>query len=255
MKTLLLEIDNLKRKLDSLRPLTKSQVKNLKTLFDVDFTFNSTAIEGNTLSLNETKLVLLEGITIGGKSTHEHLEIINHKEAIDYIEKLASKKTSEITRSDILSIHNIILRGIDSENAGIYRKVPVYVKKKDNSIFKFPEPFQIDNLMNEFFEWLINSQNLHPVLFAVEAHTRFVSIHPFVDGNGRTARLILNLLLFQFGFPPAVIKVTERAVYLDAIDGWDRNVNLTPIATLVANCLKESLLLYIETIEKKIIWR
>ena len=255
MEKLLQEIDDLKHKLDSLRPLTEAQVKNLKTLFDVDFTFNSTAIEGNTLSLNETKLVLLEGITIGGKSTREHLEIINHKEAIDYIEKLASKKTSEMTPSYILGIHNIILRSIDSENAGIYRKVPVYVKKKDNSIFKFPEPFQIDNLMKEFFEWLTNSHDSHPVLFAVQAHTRFVSIHPFTDANGRTARLILNLLLFQFGFPPAVIKITERAAYLDAIDEWDRSGDLIPISTLVARCLKESLLLYIETIEKKIIWK
>ncbi len=255
MKNLLQEIDILKHKLNSLRPLTDAQIKNLKTLFDVDFTFNSTAIEGNTLSLNETKLVLLEGITIGGKSTREHLEIINHKEAIDYIEKLASKKVSEITPSDILGIHNIILRSIDSENAGIYRRVPVYVKKKDNSVFKFPEPFKINDLMNEFFEWLTNTDDIHPVLFAVEAHTRFVSIHPFTDGNGRTARLILNLLLFQFGFPPAVIKVTERATYLDAIDQWDRSGNLIPIATLVTNCLKESLLLYIETIEKKIIWK
>jgi Fic family protein len=255
VEKILKEIDDLKRKLDSLGPLTEAQVKNLKTLFDVDFTFNSTAIEGNTLSWNETKLVLLEGITIGGKSTREHLEIINHKEAIDYIEKLAFKKTSEITSSEILGIHNIILRSIDSENAGIYRKVPVYVKKKDNSIFKFPEPFLIDNLMIEFFEWFIGDHDTHPVLFAVEAHTGFVSIHPFVDGNGRTARLILNLLLFQFGFPPAIIKVTERAEYLDAIDEWDKNGNIILIASLVANCLKESLLLYIETIEKKIIWK
>ncbi len=255
MEKLLQEIDDLKRKLDSLRPLTDAQVKNLKTLFDVDFTFNSTAIEGNTLSLNETKLVLLEGITIGGKSMREHLEIINHKEAIDYIEKLASKKTFEITSSDILGIHNIILRSIDSENAGIYRRVPVYLKKKDNSIFKFPEPFKITDLMNEFFEWFTDSHDTHPVLFAVEAHTRFVSIHSFVDGNGRTARLILNLLLFQFGYPPAVIKVTDRAKYLDAIDEWDKSRNLIPIATLVANYLRENLLLYIETIEKKIIWK
>ncbi|HRG75184.1 MAG TPA: Fic family protein [Leptospiraceae bacterium] len=255
MKKLLQEIDILKHKLDSLRPLTDAQVKNLKTLFDVDFTFNSTAIEGNTLSLNETKLVLLERITIGGKSTREHLEIINHKEAIDYIEKLASKKTLEITPSDILGVHNIILRSIDFENAGIYRRVPVYVKKKDNFIFKFPEPLKIYDLMNEFFDWLTSSHDTHPVLFAVEAHTRFVSIHPFTDGNGRTARLILNLLLFQFGYPPAVIKVIERAKYLDTIDEWDRNGNLKPIATLVATCLKESLLLYIETIEKKIIWK
>ena len=255
MEKLLQEIDDLKHKLDSLRPLTDAQVKNLKTLFDIDFTFNSTAIEGNTLTLNETKLVLLEGITIGGKSTREHLEIINHKEAIDYIEKLAVKKPSEITPSDIFGIHNIILRSIDSENAGIYRRVPVYVKKKDNSIFKFPDPLKIYDLMSEFFEWFTSNRDSHPVLFAVEAHTRFVSIHPFTDGNGRTARLILNLLLFQFGFPPAVIKISERAKYLDAIDEWDRNGNIIPIATLVAHCVKESLSLYIETIEKKIIWK
>jgi Fic family protein len=120
-------IDTLKRELDGLRPLENEQVKNLKKLFDVEFTYNSTAIEGNTFSYQETKIVLLDGITIGGKSIREHLEIINHKEAIDYVEELSRKKITELKRTNIFNIHSIILQGIDPKNAGKYRTVPVYV--------------------------------------------------------------------------------------------------------------------------------
>jgi Fic family protein len=123
------KIDTLKRELDKLRPLEGDQVRNLKTLFDIEFTYNSTAIEGNTFSYQETKVLLLDGITIGGKSMREHLEIINHKEAIDYIEELSHKTTTELMRTDVFNIHSIILQGIDPKNAGKYRTVPVYIAK------------------------------------------------------------------------------------------------------------------------------
>ena len=127
---LLKQIDSKKKKLDAFRPLLPEQVKNLKRLCDVDFTYNSTVIERNTFSLRETRVVLLDGITIGGKTVSEHLEVINHKEAIDYIERLAHKNINEYTRQDVLNIHSIILKNIDNKNAGKYREVPVYVKLK-----------------------------------------------------------------------------------------------------------------------------
>jgi len=249
------EIDTLKGELDKFRPLSPKQVANLKRLFDVDFTFNSTAIEGNTLTLQETRVVLLDGITIGGKTTREHLEIINHKEAIDYIEKLSEKEIGDYTKSDILNIHSIVLKGIDSEHAGKYRDVPVYVRLKDGNIHRFCDPLLINDEMEKYFEWFLSKKEIHPVIFAAEAHTKFVSIHPFIDGNGRTARLIMNLVLIHYGFPPAIIKLSQRAQYLDSIENWQQNNSQIEFETLLINSVYESLQLYIDTIEKKVIWK
>lgn len=249
------EIDALKVKLDEFRPLTSDQTSNLKRMFDVDFTYNSTAIEGNTLTLQETRVVLLDGITIGGKTTREHLEILNHKEAIDFIEILSKKKCTDYTKSDILALHSIVLRGIDSDNAGRYRDVPVYVRLKNGTVHRFCSPLLINDEMDIFLRWLIAENNLHPVLFAAEAHTRFVSIHPFVDGNGRTARLIMNLILIHFGFPPAVIKMCKRADYLDSIEKWQQENDQIDFQMMLAESVYESLNLYIETLEKNVIWK
>lgn len=255
LEAILADIDELKSELDSLRPLTADQLRNLKRLFDIDFTFNSTAIEGNTFSLQETRVVLLDGITIGGKSTREHLEIVNHKEAIDFIETLAKRNPEEYRRSDILNIHYLVLKGIDSENAGKYRSSPVYVRLKNGDIHKFTDPLKVNDEMDGFFSWFFGPKSEHPVLTAAEAHTRFVSIHPFVDGNGRTARLIMNLILFHFGFSPAIIKVTQRSQYLDSIEEWQQNQNKGFFQVLLAKSVLESMELYIETIKKGVIWK
>jgi Fic family protein len=188
-------IDVLKRELDGLRPLSGELTTGLKQLFDVDFTYNSTAIEGNTFSFQETKILLLEGITVGGKSMREHLEIVNHKEAIDYDE------------------------------------------------------------MDMFFGWLFSSKKEHPVIIAAEAHTRFVSIHPFLDGNGRTTRLIMNLILIQNGYTPVVIQHKERVNYLDAIESWQQNNNKEIFYEMILQYEKESLEKYLGTIEERIIWK
>ncbi|UTC66767.1 MULTISPECIES: Fic family protein [unclassified Treponema] len=255
LKSELLEIDKLKAELDLLRPLSVKQLENLKRLFDVDFTYNSTAIEGNTYNLQETRIVLLDGITIGGKSAREHLEIVNHKEAIDYIEKLSKKNLSDFTRNDILNIHHLILKGIDTENAGIFRKVPVYVRLKNGAIHKFCDPLKILDEMDNYFNWLFSKKEEHPVLIAAEAHTKLVSIHPFIDGNGRTARLIMNLILIRYGFPPAVIKVSLRNEYLNAIENWQQNNNEIPFKKLLIASLKESLEIYLDTLKNNIIWK
>lgn len=249
------EIDTLKSELDTLRPLSTKQITNLKRLFDIDFTFNSTALEGNTLTLQETRVVLLDGITIGGKTTREHLEIINHKEAIDYIEKLSKKDIIEYSKSDILNIHSIILKGIDSEYAGKYRDVPVYVRLKDGNIHRFCDPLLINDEMEKYFTWFISKKDIHPLLFAAEAHKRFVSIHPFIDGNGRTARLIMNLVLIHYGFPPAIIKLNQRTQYLDSIESWQQNNSKLEFENILSASVCESLQLYIDTIKNQVIWK
>jgi Fic family protein len=248
-------VDALKKELDSFRPLKPDQIKNLKTLFDIDFTYNSTAIEGNTLSYQETRLVLLDGITIGGKSVREHLELINHWEAIDYIEELSHKKIAELRRTDILNIHSLILKSIDSKNAGRYREVPVYVLLSDGTKQSFCDPLLITDEMDVFFNWLFSNKDEHPLIIAAEAHTRFVSIHPFIDGNGRTARLILNLILLQNGYVPAIIKNKDRAQYLDAIELWQSAGNKDDFFNIILNYEKESLETYLETIKKNIVWK
>jgi Fic family protein len=197
----------------------------------------------------------LDGITIGGKSMREHLEIINHKEAIDYIEELSRKMTTELTRTDIFNIHSIILQGIDPKNAGKYRTVPVYVLLRDGSKHIFCDPLLIADEMDSFFNWLFTEKNEHPLVIAAEAHTNFVGIHPFIDGNGRTARLLMNLILLQNGYVPAVIKNKDRVNYLDAIETWQNKNEREMFYNIVIDCEKESLEIYLKTIKEKIIWK
>ena len=157
MKNLLTQIEIQKEKLDLLRPLSMEQSKNLKNYFDIELTYNSNAIEGNTLTYNETKIVLNEGLTIGGKSLNEHLEVINHKEAIDFIEDIIDKK--EITQKDIKDIHYLILKSIDNKNAGRYRDIEVGVRKTDGTIHRFCHPIEVSYEMEKFVD-SINSDDI-----------------------------------------------------------------------------------------------
>lgn len=248
------KIDSLKKELDALRPLKDGQLKSIKSMYDVELTYNSNAIEGSTLDYAETKIILLEGLTIGGKSTKEHLEAINHKSAIDYIEEIAQKKTKSIKRTDVLAIHRIILRGIDDPNAGCYRAYDVYVNKGEGKKHMFPEPNKIENLMDNFYLWLKENKNMHPVLLAAEAHYKLVSIHPFIDGNGRCARLLMNLILIQNGYPPAVIKMAKRREYIDAIQNAD-NKNTKDFHNFIADAELESIELYLDTAKNNVIWK
>ena len=248
-------IDNLKSELNDFRPLNEYIAKSLKSLFDVVFTFNSTAIEGNTFSYQETKVLLLDGITIGGKSVREHLEIVNHKEAIDYIEELSKKKIIELKRTDIFNLHSIILHKIDSENAGKYRNTPVYVLLQNGEKHVFCDPLLIIDEMDNYFKWLFSIKNEHPVIVAAEAHTRFVSIHPFIDGNGRTGRLLLNLILLQSGYVPVIIKNDKRVEYLKALELWQNKNNKEAFFNIIADYEIESLEIYLKTIKENIVWK
>jgi len=225
MQDLLVQIHQKKEHLDKLRPLSDEQVNNLKNVYDIQLTYNSNAIEGSTLTYSETKLILNEGITIGGKSMNEHLETINHQEAISFIEDVAKMKTKEITLVDIRNIHHLILKGIDNKNAGSYRTQNVGVVKSDGSIHNFTEPLKIDEKMNEFIDWLHTQTVEEPILLASLVHLKFVSIHPFIDGNGRTARLLMNLVLLQNGYPQAIIKISNRAEYIQAIEKYQQSEN------------------------------
>lgn len=215
------QIDKLKAWLDEFRPFEPPIVAELKKLYDVRFTYNSNAIEGNTLTQSETELVLTKGITVGGKTLDEHLEAIGHKEAIDYIEHLAQKDT-KINEWEIKQIHNLILRKINPDEAGSYRTLDVMAAGTN---YRYPPHYLLSQLMGDFVIWL-NSEaalSLHPVEYASIAHYRFVSIHPFRDGNGRTARLLMNLLLIRSGYPIVVINNQVRNNYINALAYGQQN--------------------------------
>jgi len=246
MQELLDQIHQKKEQLDKLRPLSDAQVKNLKNVYDIQLTYNSNAIEGSTLTYSETKLILNEGITIGGKSMNEHLEAINHQEAISFIEELASISTQEIRLSDIKSMHHLVLKGIDNKNAGAYRTQNVGVVKSDGEIHSFTEPLKIEEEMNKFIEWLHSQTIEEPILLATLVHLKFVSIHPFIDGNGRTARLLMNVVLLQNGYSQAIIKVSNRAEYIQAVETYQQSSDndYSDFYKVVLQSVNESLDLY-----------
>lgn len=216
-------LEQKKAKLDDFRPLPTDLVKNLNQWFSVELNYNSNALEGNTLSKRETNLVIEKGLTIGGKSVKEHLEVLNFQVALNFIEDLAKKKRKDITLNNLLDIHHIILKGIDDTNAGFLRKIPLNIAGSEKVL---PSPFQLQNLMNDFIQWLTTVQGFI-VKIAAEAHFRFVAIHPFVDGNGRTARLLMNLLLLQEGYPPAIVEMKKRREYIEAIAKGEETGDLT----------------------------
>jgi Fic family protein len=254
LQNILKQIHIKKEKLDSLRPLDKNQVQNLKNVYDTQLTYHSNAIEGNTLTYSETKLILNEGITIGGKSVNEHLEVINHQEAISYIEELVNINTKDITLRDIKNIHHLILKGIDKQNAGVYRSRPVGVVKSDGEVHQFTEPLKIEEKMTEFIQWLNNNDIDEPILLATLAHIKFVTIHPFIDGNGRTARLLMNLILLQNSYCQAIIKISNRASYIQALEKYQEsdNTDYQDFYEVILNSVNDSLDLYISILDNDI---
>lgn len=240
-------IDDKKAILDSKRPLSKEALDNLKRYFDVELTYNSNAIEGNTLTITETKVILEDGITIGkGKSLREHLEVINHKEAIDYVDDIVSRNI-DISESVIKDIHHIILKSINNENAGKYRNTNVLIS---GSAHRPVENFLVAEKMGELIKWYdANKNNMHPLELAAEFHFRFVYIHPFIDGNGRTARLLMNLILMRNGYPMAVIKNDDRDEYMKALEIASTSGNLHDFVRIVANAVDKSLDTYLYIVQ------
>jgi len=244
LEKILKEIDLLKEKLDSYRQYDSFRITQA---LELEYTFESNRIEGNTLTLRETDMVINEGLTISGKSMREHLEAINHQEAIGFIKDLMQRNVS-LNERDLLSIHNLILRGIIPEDAGRYRKVQVMIK---GSTHMPPQPFMVAKEMEDYFIWYeINKNELHPVILAAEMHERLVTIHPFIDGNGRTSRLVMNLILLQKGYIIANIKgdYDSRMQYYQSLEIAQTKNNKEDFLLFVAQIEKENLERYISII-------
>lgn len=209
INVLLKEVDVQKEQLSALRPLPEEALKKIQDALDIEYTYESNRIEGNTLTLQETALVVNEGVTISGKSMREHLEAINHAEAISYIKDIA-KQDIEISERTIKEIHALILHGIDRENAGRYRTVPVMIS---GSTHMPPQPYLIEKQMEDFILRFkqMEAEKVHPVLIAAYLHDELVRIHPFIDGNGRTSRLLMNLYLLRHGYVIITLKGSNDA--------------------------------------------
>jgi len=222
----------------------------IKEVLKVEFLYESNRIEGNTLTLRETQLVINEGMTISGKSMREHLEAINHKEAILFIEDLVTHKM-ELSEYVLKQIHGIVLYGIDRENAGVYRKLPLAIA---GSKHLPPQPYLLQDLMEDYFRFYeLHRNDLHPVILATEMHERLVSIHPFIDGNGRTSRLIMNLILLQHGFPLAIIggDYESRMAYYDALEKVQTEDDKQSFILLIAEKVLSGLDRYINILKPK----
>ena len=237
------KVDNLKKELDSKRPLSKETLKSLKESINLEWTYNSNGIEGNTLTLRETQIVL-EGITVGGKSIKEHLEAINHEQAILYLDDLV-KTENPINEWNIKSIHQLILKGIDNDNAGQYRKENVIIK---GAVHIPPDYLQLPELMEKLIINYNTWNKYHPIIKAAILHGELVKIHPFVDGNGRTSRLLMNLDLMNSGYLPVIIKKESRLKYYEALDKAHTTGNYADFVKLVTELEMEMLKKYLELV-------
>jgi len=237
-------LDAKKEALDRLRPLPAEVVRSLEAWFRVELTYTSNAIEGNTLSRRETAVVLEKGLTVGGKSLKEHLEATNHANALDFVHQLAAAKSPRrVSETDILRLHELVLNGIDEANAGRYRRVAVRIA---GSTVVLPNPRKVPDLMTGFARWLRSRPELHAVTFAGEAHYRLVTIHPFSDGNGRTARLLMNLLLMMEGYPPAIIRPRDRVAYLGSLETAQLGGSKAAFDSLIARAVNRSLDIFLD---------
>ncbi len=244
VKIMFEQIDLKKQQLDAKRPLPKYTVQSLREKLFLEWTYNSNAIEGNTLTINETKVVL-EGITVGGKTMREHLEVINHRDAISYVEGIVQKEEL-FSEWQIKNLHRLVLKGIDDGYAGVYRDQQVFIS---GAVHTPPPPFKIKEQMDALMSWYDGeAQALHPIVRSAMLHAIFVGIHPFIDGNGRTARLLLNLELLKSGYPPIIIRVENRLAYYNALDKAHTIEDYRDFVELVAKEVVASLDLYLGAI-------
>lgn len=213
--------DELKKKLDVLRPFPEETLKSLREYYRVGLTYSSNALEGNSLTESETKVVIEDGLTVQGKPLHDVYEALGHAEAYDHLQFMAADKRLEV--ADILKLHELFYRRIDPSQAGKFRTVPVFIS---GSHYPLPLPEQIPVLMDKFLMWYQqNETELHPLELAALVHQKFVFIHPFVDGNGRVARLLMNLILLRFGYPITIIPPILRLEYIAALEKAHRSTD------------------------------
>lgn len=236
MQDLLKTIDKLKAEIDGIKPLKASELKQLKDYYKIGLTYSSNAVEGNSIDETETKIIIENGLTIGGKPLREHFEVIGHGDAYEYIHTLLNEKI--IKESFIKRIHYLFYRHIDEKNAGKYRKDRVYITGSEHMP---PAPQNISRCMKEY---VLELQDIkaghHPVVYAAIAHRNFVAIHPFIDGNGRVARLLMNLILMQAGYQIAIIPPILRRQYIQALEKSHVKKDNTEFIKFIAECVKQT---------------
>ncbi len=240
------EIDILQKQIDAFRPLKKQQLKELKEYYRIGLTYSSNAIEGNSLTETETKIVLEDGITIGGKTLKDHFEAVGHSAAYDLLYKLAKRK--EIKKKDILKIHKLFYYHINAKQAGKYRKEQVFLT---GTKFVPPPPTKIPSLMNNFVENIpVLKEKHHPVEYAALLHKELVTIHPFIDGNGRCARLLMNLALLQNGYVITIIPPILRNDYISTLkEAQTESTDNQPFINFISCMVYESQKDYMRMLE------
>ncbi|WP_373766783.1 Fic family protein [Glaesserella sp.] len=241
------QIEYLKNQLTQYRPLSTAEVQRLREEFIIESSYNSNAIEGNTITLRETVLILKEGITIAEKPIREHLDIIGFKDAFNYIYELVVNN-EPLTERTIKDIHSLVLMG-SAENRGVYRKIPVRILGAENEP---TAPYLIAEEMQRLIEkYQQKLTGLHPIEAISWLHLAFESIHPFIDGNGRTGRLLINFELLKQGYLPIDIKFTNRAKYYQCFDDFHKNQQSTVTLTeLIADYEIQELDRYLRILEK-----
>ena len=243
-ESILLRIDKKKKELDGRRPLTDGEVARLNEEFIVEYTYNSNAIEGNTLTLRETDLVL-RGLTIDQKPLKDHMEAVGHKEAFEYVSELV-KDNVPISENVIKQIHFLVLAD-KKDDRGVYRRVPVRIMGAQHEPV---QPYLIESKMEQLLRDFKESSE-HIVTKLARFHIEFEGIHPFIDGNGRTGRLLVNLELMKAGYPPIDIKFTDRITYYNAFDEYHVKHNLSAMETLFARYVEARLDKYLKILQVK----
>ncbi|MBF0136614.1 MAG: Fic family protein [Magnetococcus sp. DMHC-1] len=241
---LLNNIAEKKKLLDSWRPLSLEVLANLQKYYDVDLTYTSNAIEGNTLTHRETAEVIEHGITVGGKSLREHLEAVDHYATLQWMRTLATTSTP-VGEQIVCELHRRIVARSHPEIAGIYSRHP---RRIAGSPVIFPNPARIPHLMQELGDWLAQAPPTPESAFT--GHFRLTAIHPFSDGNGRTARLLMNLLLIRHGYPPIAIRPVERKLYLDALEKSSLTDDPYPFQTFMHERLLATLEEYVQVVRE-----
>lgn len=231
-------INSLKLEINQLRPLDNDFLIELKDYFKIGLTYSSNSIEGNTISISETKVIIEDGITIGGKPVRDHLEVLGHAEAFDYLYSVF--KTGEITEEIVKKLHSLFYKKIDDNNSGKYRQKNVLITGSSNPLPNFKS---VPKLMGDFVKKLDQFKDSHPVELAAFAHKEFILIHPFVDGNGRVARLITNFILLHYGFPIITIAPILRAKYFNSLEKAGNGKDMD-FFIFIANQVIESLIDY-----------
>jgi len=235
--------DTLQERIRTHRPLDSYEVRQLKEYYRIGLTYTSNALEGNSLTESETKVVLEDGITIGGKPLKDHFEAVGHSEAFDLLYKLAEGQY--ISEDDLLGLHRLFYYRIDAETAGKYRERNVIITGTD---FIPPAPAAVPTAMAEFLSNLTSLRTLNPVEYAAMLHLQLVNIHPFIDGNGRTARLLMNLALLQAGYPITIIPPIIRSDYIAALRDSNNGDN-QPFINFISCCVWESQKEYLRLVE------